>query len=105
MELRLVYMTTRDREEARRIGRALVESRLAACVNILDPMNSFYWWNNQIQDDQETVLLAKTRADLVEALIAKFKSLHSYEVPCVVTLPILEGNPDFLAWVERETKR
>ena len=61
MELRFVYITTENSEEARRIGRTLVEERLAACVNILDGMLSIYWWEGEIQDDRETVLIAKTR--------------------------------------------
>jgi periplasmic divalent cation tolerance protein len=103
MELRFVYVTTADREEARRIGRALVEHRLAACVNILDGMSSFYRWEGAVQDAQETVLIAKTRAELVEALCEKVKALHSYRCPCVVALPILGGNPAFLDWIAAET--
>jgi periplasmic divalent cation tolerance protein len=104
MDLRMVYMTAGGLEEARHIAQALVESRLAACVNIMDGMNSFYWWEGKIQDDRETVLIAKTRATLVPSLIEKVKSLHSYTVPCIVTLPILEGHPPFLKWVHEETR-
>ncbi len=102
MELRFVYITTKDKDEARRIGRDLVERRLAACVNIFDGMNSFYWWEGEVQDDQEAVLIAKTRADLMEDLVDRVKRLHSYDVPCVVGLPIAGGNPDYLAWVRDE---
>jgi periplasmic divalent cation tolerance protein len=104
MDLRMVYMTAGGLEEARRIARELVESRLAACVNIIDGMNSFYWWEGKIQDDRETVLIAKTRATLVPSLIEKVRTLHSYMVPCVVTLPILEGYSPFLKWVHEETR-
>jgi periplasmic divalent cation tolerance protein len=104
MDLRIVYMTAGGLEEARRIARQLVESRLVACVNIIDRMNSFYWWEGKIQEDQETILIAKTKADLVPILIEKVKSLHSYTVPCIVTLPILEGYTPFLKWVNEETK-
>jgi periplasmic divalent cation tolerance protein len=103
MDLRVVYMTAGGLEEARRIARELVESRLAACVNIIDGMNSFYWWEGKIQDDRETVLIAKTRAALVPSLIEKVRTLHSYTVPCIVTLPILEGHAPFLKWVHEET--
>jgi periplasmic divalent cation tolerance protein len=103
MDLRMVYMTAGGLEEARRIARELVESRLAACVNIIDGMNSFYWWEGKIQDDKETVLIAKTKVALVPSLIEKVKSLHSYTVPCIVTLPILEGHAPFLKWVNEET--
>lgn len=104
MNLNLIYITVGSQEEARAIGRALVESRLAACVNLIDRMSSMYWWNGQVQEDQEVVLIAKTRESLVGALIEKVRALHSYECPCVVSLPILDGNPPYLAWLEHETR-
>lgn len=103
MEYRSVYITTSNKDEARRIGKQLVTDRLAACVNILDGMNSIYWWDGEIQDDQEAVLIAKTRKDLMPNLIEKVKQLHSYDVPCVVSLPVMEGNPDYLQWIQNET--
>ena len=104
MKLNLVYVTTKDKDEARRIGRALVESRLAACVNIIDGVNSIYWWEGEVQDETEAVLIAKTKEALVPELIEKVKALHSYSCPCVVSLPIQDGNPDFLSWIESETQ-
>ncbi len=98
-----VYMTAATPEEARRIGRALVEERLAACVNIIPGMTSFYRWQGNVDEGRETVLIAKTRQALVERLTARVKALHSYAVPCVVALPILGGNPDFLQWIGEET--
>jgi len=104
MEPVFAYMTASSPEEARRIGRALVEARLAACVNVIDRMTSFYWWQGKIEEGSEAVLIAKTTRDKLEALTAKVKSLHSYTVPCVVGLPIVGGNADFLSWIEAETK-
>ena len=104
MKLNLVYVTTKDKDEARRIGRALVESRLAACVNIIDGVNSIYWWEGEVQDETEAVLIAKTKEALAPELIEKVKALHSYSCPCVVSLPIQDGNPDFLSWIESETQ-
>jgi periplasmic divalent cation tolerance protein len=101
----LVYITCKDKKQARTIGRALVEERLAACANIIDKMNSLYWWEGAVQDDSETVLIVKTRRTLVPALARRVKQLHSYTVPCVVTTPIVGGNADFLAWIGRETRR
>jgi len=98
-----VYMTARDDEQARGIGRALVEERLAACVNVLGPMNSFYWWNGAVQDDREVALIAKTRAERLPQLIERVKQLHSYTCPCIVVLPLVAGNPDYLAWLQAET--
>ena len=99
----MVYMTAADEDEARRIGRALVEEKLAACVNVIPGMRSIYRWRGEVHDDREVVVIAKTREALVEALVARVKELHSYDCPCVVALPIVAGNPDFLAWIEAET--
>jgi periplasmic divalent cation tolerance protein len=104
MQAILAYVTTRDADEARRIGQALVEERLAACVNILDGMRSMYWWEGQVQHEQEAVLMAKTRHELADSLIGRVKELHSYECPCVVMLPIDKGNPDFLKWIGEQTR-
>jgi len=103
MKLNIVYITAKDKEEARKIGRELVETRLAACVNIIDNMNSMYWWEGRLQDDNETVLIAKTKESLVPELIKKVKALHSYSCPCIVSLPILDGNKEYLDWLEKET--
>lgn len=104
VKLSFIYITTRDKDEARRIGQALVESRLAACVNVIDGMNSMYWWKGQLQDDSEAVLIAKTKESLVPDLVAMVKELHSYECPCVIVFPIVGGNTDFLEWIETETR-
>lgn len=104
MNLNLVYITASNKEEARKIGRILVEERLAACVNIFDTMNSMYWWDGKIQDDNEAVIVAKTKESLVPKVIEKVKSVHSYSCPCVISVPISGGNADFLKWIEKETK-
>jgi periplasmic divalent cation tolerance protein len=104
MDHRFVYVTTANREEARAIGQVLVEERLVACVNIIDGMSSIYRWQGEVQEDSETVLIAKTGAARMPRLVARIKALHSYEVPCVVAVPITEGNPDYLAWVQDETR-
>lgn len=101
----IVYMTARNQAEARKIARALLSARLAACVNILGPIRSLYRWKGRLADDREVALIAKTRADNTDALIRKVRSVHSYEVPCVVTVPILSGNPPFLKWIGQETAR
>ena len=100
-----IYVTASGSEEARRIGRALVEARLAACANVIDRVTSVYWWRGEVQEDDEAVLIAKTREDLVDDLTAKVKELHSYECPWVVALPVTGGNADFLDWIESETRR
>ncbi len=104
MSAALVYITCADKSEAERVGQALVEANLAACVNIIDGMQSMFWWQGKAEKDQETVLLAKTPTALVSALTEKVRSVHSYDCPCVVALPIIDGNPEFLQWIHDETR-
>ena len=104
MKVNFIYMTAGSREEARKIGKELVMSRLAACVNILDNMNSLYMWQGNVQDDSEIVMIAKTTEDRVPQLVEKVKSLHSYECPCIVSLPVSGGNQAFLDWIAEEVK-
>ena len=104
MEHRFIYITAGSPDEARRLARSLVEERLVACANVTDSATSFYWWEGTVQESGEAVLVAKTREDRVEAVIARVKALHSYTCPCVVALPILTGNPDFLSWIETEAR-
>jgi periplasmic divalent cation tolerance protein len=99
MQIRFVYMTTANAEEAQAIGRELVTARLAACVNILPQMNSIYRWEGNLQQDTEAVMIAKTTAERVPELIARVKSLHGYDCPCIVSLVVDEGYPPFLEWV------
>lgn len=101
----MLYITAGSRDEAKKIGRALVEARLAACANVIDGMESVYWWQGKLTEDREAVLIVKTRADLVAAVTDRVKALHSYTVPCVVALPILDGNPDYLDWIGQETAK
>jgi periplasmic divalent cation tolerance protein len=104
MKVNFIYMTAGSKDEARTIGKELVVARLAACVNILDNMNSFYMWQGKIQDDAEVVIIAKTTEDRVPALIEKVKALHSYDCPCIVAIPVSGGNQAFLDWVAAEVK-
>ncbi len=103
MSVKFIYITAASREQAETIGRKLVEERLAACANVLSPVTSFFWWEGRVQSEAEAVLIAKTRADLVERVVARVRELHSYTVPCIVALPIEQGNPAFLRWIEDET--
>ena len=104
MKSYFVYITAKDVSEARKLGRAILKDRLAACVNILGPIESMYWWKGAVQNDREVALVAKTTARNLDALIRKVLSVHSYEVPCVVAWPIAKGNPSFLRWVGKETQ-
>ena len=102
MEYCSVYVTAGSEEEAVGIGRKLIEERLAACVNIL-PVKSIYRWEDSIEQDAEVVMFIKTRTSHSENVIERVKSLHSYDVPCIVVLPIQQGNPEYLQWIEEST--
>jgi len=104
MKTNLVYMTAGSKEEARTIGKELVTSRLVACVNIIDHMNSFYMWEGELQDDNEVIIIAKTTEDRVADVVEKIKAMHSYDCPCVISLPILGGNSAYLSWIEEEVE-
>ena len=102
MTTMMIYMTAADEAGAARLAEALVERRLAACVNILPGVRSVYRWQGRIERAAEVALVAKTTAEKVEALTAEVRRLHPYECPCVVALPIAGGNAAFLEWVARE---
>jgi len=96
----VVLITAASREEAERLGQAVVEERLAACANLVPSVASTYWWRGKIERAAETLLLLKTRQDLFEALQRRVRALHSYSVPEVIALPIVGGNPDYLRWID-----
>ena len=96
-----VYVTAADAEEARRIGRALVEEDLAACVNVLPGHTAIYRWEGKLEEGAECAFLAKTTAGRFEVLCARVRALHSYDLPCVVAFPAETGDPEFLDWVRR----
>ena len=104
MKATLIYITAGNMEEAKKIGRELISSRLAACVNIIDNMHSMFWWEDKIQEDREVILIAKTKESLVTELIETLKSVHSYDCPCIVSLPVSDGNRAFLDWIAQQTK-
>ena len=104
MTFATIYITAASQDEALTIGRAVVEARLAACANVFPGITSVYWWEGSRQEGSEAALILKTRQDLVDQVVAKVKELHSYECPCVVALPIVGGNKDFLDWIAKETR-
>ena len=103
--LQLVYVTAGDKAQALDIGKTIVQERLAACANVIEPMTSVYWWDGQVREDSEAVLILKTRADLVDDLTARIKALHSYDCPCVVSFDIQNGNEAYMQWLVGETPR
>lgn len=102
-DVRSVYLTFPDLEAATRVGRALLEARLVACVNVLPVARSLFWWEGEIQEESEVVALAKTRAELVPAVAERVRQLHPYDTPCVVAFPVADGDAGYLAWVRSAT--
>lgn len=99
----VVFITVSNEEEAVKIARALVEARLAACVNIVKDIRSIYSWQGKIEDESEVLTIVKTKKSLFEALSAKVKELHSYTVPEIIAFPIIEGSEDYIKWLREVT--
>jgi periplasmic divalent cation tolerance protein len=99
----VVLVTVGSREEAERIAEALVTERLAACVNVAGPITSIYHWQGRVERGQELLLIIKTRAALWDQLEARVKSLHSYQNPEVIAVPISAGAAAYLGWLRSET--
>ncbi len=99
-----VYIVAADPAEAERIAQALVQDRLAACVNILGAIRSVYLWQGTVQHADETALIAKTTADLFGPLAERVRALHSYEIPAIVAWPIVAGEAAYLDWIRLETQ-
>lgn len=101
-EYGMLMTTTPSREDAQRVARILVEERLAACVQLL-PIESFFFWKDKMQEENETLLLVKTRTALFEAAIARIKAAHRYEVPEIVAMPFTAGSASYFQWMDDVT--
>jgi periplasmic divalent cation tolerance protein len=100
----VVFITAPGEEPAVAIARALVETRLAACANLIKGVRSIYSWQGSIEDDTEVLMIVKTRKELFDSLKSKIKELHSYEVPEIIALPIIAGSDDYLKWLRESTR-
>ncbi len=98
----VVLSTCSSEEEARKIARSLVEKRVAACVQVISGLRSVYWWQGKIEEEGEALLVVKSRRDLFRRLEAELRKLHSYEVPEIVALTVVDGSADYLGWLDRE---
>ena len=99
----VILVTTGSEAEAETIATVLLEERLIACANILSPVRSLYRWEGKIADDREWLLVIKTRTERFAAVEARVRALHSYEVPEVISLPLLAGSASYLDWILKET--
>jgi periplasmic divalent cation tolerance protein len=100
----IVLTTCESSQDAQTIAETLVEKRLAACVNILPGLKSVYRWQGKVENATELLLLIKTRRGLFEQLSAELARIHPYEVPEVIALPLIDGAPAYLGWLEKELK-
>ena len=100
----LAYITTSGEEESKKIGRTIVEERLAGCVNIIPTIKSLYWWKGEIEDDNESILIVKTKVSNIENIIKKVKEIHSYENPAILAIPIIEGSKTYLDYLDGEIR-
>jgi periplasmic divalent cation tolerance protein len=101
---RIVFVMAGNEAEASTIARALVDERLAACVNLIAPVRSIYRWRGAIEESSECLLLIKTRAAHYAELERRIKQMHSYEVPEIVAAPLVQGSTDYLKWIADSTK-
>jgi periplasmic divalent cation tolerance protein len=99
----IVLCTAPDPATAETLARAVVEARVAACVNLLPGMRSIYRWQGAVQQDSETLLIIKTRSDRFAALSSVLQALHPYELPEIIAVPLSDGLPAYLAWVDQNT--
>lgn len=92
-------MTAKDKKEAVKIAQGLLESKLIACANIIDGVQSLFWWQGKIDSSKEVLLVLKTKKFLFKKVSEKVKSLHSYQTPEIIALPIIAGSKDYLNWI------
>jgi periplasmic divalent cation tolerance protein len=104
-ESMVVLVTCGSEEEGLKIAQALVEERLAACVNLLSPVRSIYRWEGKIWDEREWLLIIKTQKERFQNIEKRVKSLHSYSTPEIIGLPIVEGSSSYLQWLGEMTKK
>jgi periplasmic divalent cation tolerance protein len=104
MDAIFCWVMCADEAEALRIGRTVVQERLAACANLLPGSRSVYWWQGKLEESTETVLVLKTRRALFSSVSERVAGLHRYETPCVIGLPLVEGHAPYLDWITQQSK-
>jgi periplasmic divalent cation tolerance protein len=100
----VIFVTTSSEQEAHKVAKLLLTKRKAACVNIVPRVDSSFWWQGKLDSAQESLLIIKTRASLLQEVIELVKEVHSYSVPEIIALPIIGGNEDYLKWIDAETE-
>ena len=100
----VVLITASTEAEAQRIAHLSLQAHLAACVSILSKAGSVFWWQGKLESAEECLLVAKTKASRLAALVELVKKNHSYDVPEVIAMPVVGGNPDYLTWIDKEVR-
>ncbi|HOX54118.1 MAG TPA: divalent-cation tolerance protein CutA [Candidatus Omnitrophota bacterium] len=100
----VVLITCANKAQAQKIAQALIKARLAACVNLVNPVNSLFWWQGKVDSSKETLLIIKTKKNLFSRLEKLVKSLHSYDVAEIIALPIVKGSRKYLSWINESTR-
>lgn len=98
----LTYTTCSDVRKAEKLATHLLQNRIAACINVLPGVKSFYRWQGKVETDAEVLLMIKTSRDLITEVRRVIEKLHDYDLPELIVVPIVDGSPDYLAWLERE---
>ncbi len=101
----MIYITTSGVLESKKIAKKLLAEKLAGCVNIIPSMESMYLWNGEIKEDTESIMLVKTRSDMLEEIIKRVEEIHSYEIPCILQIKVNDGSKNYLEWIESEISR
>jgi len=101
----VIFVTASTGEEAHRIAELLLNQRKAACINIIPKVDSLFWWQGTLDSARESFLIIKTKASLLAEIVDLVKSVHSYEVPEIIAMPIVGGNEDYLRWIDSEVKK
>lgn len=103
MDAIVIFCTVPTKDDAKKISNAIVSERLAACVSIVDKVHSVFSWNSELCNENEMLLIIKTRRELFDKIEAVIKALHSYNVPEIIALPVIVGSEDYLGWIAHET--
>lgn len=101
--MRVIFCTC-PKDLSNTIAEAVLHERLVACVNIIEEIKSKYWWNGELNTDIESLLIMKTRDDLVDSVVRKIRKVHPYQVPEIISIEIKEGNIEYLEWIKKETQ-
>jgi len=100
----VVLVTAKDKKEAQKISASLIKSKLAACVNIIDKIDSVFFWESKVNKDKESLLIIKSKKEKIPKIIKLVKSIHSYKVPEIIALPIISGDKPYLRWIDASVR-